>query len=276
MIPFLKKTAEFFCFSRKQQRGLMVLSVLLWLTLAGRIWFFYHPVRHVVPSGLLAQAVTPSETPPNNNVPSAANDSSGRTAALADERGRETPASGRDVAQPLAGHHPDGRTTGKQAGLPSARDRAAGIQRIRMDINTADTTMFMALRGIGRTYARRMVAYRELLGGYVRIDQLKEVYGIRSGLVDTLAPQLKVDTSRIRRIELMEAAYRDLLRHPYLDKIHVENIRTYIAINKGIRRTEELLENKVLDSQTYRLVRPYLHSPDDGTEQTARNADFLE
>lgn len=259
MTPFFRKTAEFFCFSRKQQRGLMVLAALLWLSLLARVWFHYHPVRHPLDDELLAQFVPEAETPappPDDAVATGMADS--LPAHLV-----------QTAAKPAAAaeNRPNAAPTRRQAASAGQPDRSGAarseVRRIQIEINSADTTVFMALRGIGRTLSRRFVSYRELLGGYVSIEQLKEVYGIRSGLIDTLAPQLRVDVSHIRKLELMEAAYRDLLRHPYLEKTDVEDILAYIAISKGIRRTEELLENKVLDSVTYRRVRPYLHSPDD-------------
>ena len=44
------------------------------------------------------------------------------------------------------------------------------------DLNAADTTQLMQIRGIGRGYARRVVEYRQRLGGFRQEDQLAEIY----------------------------------------------------------------------------------------------------
>lgn len=47
-----------------------------------------------------------------------------------------------------------------------------------VEINSADTTVLKGVPGIGSTFANRIVKYRNLLGGFCHIEQLKEVYGI--------------------------------------------------------------------------------------------------
>ena len=53
---------------------------------------------------------------------------------------------------------------------------------LNMDLNTADSTTLMALKGIGPVFSVRIVKYRELLGGYYETAQLQEVYGCRPKL----------------------------------------------------------------------------------------------
>ena len=47
-----------------------------------------------------------------------------------------------------------------------------------VELNTADTTILKKVPGIGSTFARRIMKYRELLGGFYDVSQLAEVYGI--------------------------------------------------------------------------------------------------
>ena len=43
-----------------------------------------------------------------------------------------------------------------------------------VDINTADTTAFISLPGIGSKLAARIVNFRDKLGGFYSIDQVGE------------------------------------------------------------------------------------------------------
>ena len=45
------------------------------------------------------------------------------------------------------------------------------------ELNRADTQQLISVYGIGPVFARRIIRYRELLGGFYRPDQLMEVYG---------------------------------------------------------------------------------------------------
>ena len=47
-----------------------------------------------------------------------------------------------------------------------------------MDVNSADTTALIDLPGIGSKLALRIINFREKLGGFYAIEQLKETYGL--------------------------------------------------------------------------------------------------
>ncbi len=82
-----------------------------------------------------------------------------------------------------------------------------------VDLNRADTTELKRIPGIGSALARRITNYRQRLGGYYSIGQLKEIK------LDTqrLRPWFRVDTAAIRRIDLNRSSLSALMRHPYLN-----------------------------------------------------------
>ena len=67
-----------------------------------------------------------------------------------------------------------------------------------VELNEADTLTLKKIPGIGSTFARRIVRYRELLGGYYTVEQLAEVYGIDEERYIALYPWFRVDTTRLR------------------------------------------------------------------------------
>jgi len=60
-------------------------------------------------------------------------------------------------------------------------------QSIVVELNSADTIELTKIKGVGKAFARRIIAYRDLLGGYVRIDQLGEVYGMQKDLLRAIS-----------------------------------------------------------------------------------------
>lgn len=45
----------------------------------------------------------------------------------------------------------------------------------KIDLNTATEEQLMTIPGIGKTYARRIIEYREDIGAFIQLEQLKEV-----------------------------------------------------------------------------------------------------
>ena len=125
-------------------------------------------------------------------------------------------------------------------------------------INRADSAHLLPLPGIGPVFAGRIVKYRELLGGFVRIDQLCEVYGIPDETLDLIRDRIELDTSEIRKILLNSASFRDLLRHPYLGLEEVKSIVNYRDYKQDISSLMELRQNRVLPDSTLERIGPYL------------------
>jgi DNA uptake protein ComE-like DNA-binding protein len=65
----------------------------------------------------------------------------------------------------------------------------------KIDLNTADTTALLQVKGIGPASARRIVRYRSLIGGYSSTDQLLKVWGITPENFVRIEEQVYVDTT---------------------------------------------------------------------------------
>lgn len=86
-----------------------------------------------------------------------------------------------------------------------------------VDLNRADSLTLQRVPGIGPTFARRIVKYRELLGGFREVGQLQEVYGITPERYAALSPWFRADTSLLVRRDLNQLSFKEMLRHPYID-----------------------------------------------------------
>ena len=85
-----------------------------------------------------------------------------------------------------------------------------------IEINSADTTDFMNLYGIGKVYSKRIIAYRNSIGGFFDIKQIKEVWGISDSLYHTLVPYLQVNPENIQKSNINKMTKEDLGRHNYV------------------------------------------------------------
>ncbi|MQY79549.1 MAG: hypothetical protein GH151_10205 [Bacteroidetes bacterium] len=127
-----------------------------------------------------------------------------------------------------------------------------------IEINSADTADLMSLWGVGPVFARRIIKYRDLLGGFVSKDQLLEVYGFKQETLKRISPVIDVDSVLIIKININEATYRELIRHPYLNEYQVRAILNYRKLKGRYTEVKELTENKLLPQDTFLRVRSYL------------------
>lgn len=89
-------------------------------------------------------------------------------------------------------------------------------KEVFIELNSADTSLLKNIRGVGSYFAQRIVRYRDALGGFYSIDQLKEVYGMRSEIVEKNKHILKLDTLLITKINVNIIGEKELVKHPYI------------------------------------------------------------
>lgn len=131
-------------------------------------------------------------------------------------------------------------------------------ERLRVEINSADTLKLKLLPGIGSVLSSRIIRYRDLLGGYWQTDQLLEVYGLSAELFEKISGSLEIDTTLIRKININEASFSELLRHPYISYEQAGKISKFLQQNNKIKSPDVLLENNIIDSIAYKRLRHYL------------------
>jgi competence protein ComEA len=57
-------------------------------------------------------------------------------------------------------------------------ERKVETIRTPLELNTADSLALLAVNGIGPALTSRIIKYRSKLGGYIMVEQLREVYGL--------------------------------------------------------------------------------------------------
>lgn len=85
-----------------------------------------------------------------------------------------------------------------------------------LELNEADSAALVALPAIGPAFAKRIIKYRTLLGGYVRLEQLKEVYGFTDSMYVVVLPRLELKAEKINRLPINTCEFKVLCKHPYV------------------------------------------------------------
>ncbi|MFY0592861.1 helix-hairpin-helix domain-containing protein [Roseivirga sp.] len=127
------------------------------------------------------------------------------------------------------------------------------------DLNEADTTQLKMIKGIGSSYAKRIVGYRNLLGGYHTVDQLKEIYGMSEELYQSIVGQFKVqDQPGLKKLQINIATFKELLAHPYIDYELTKEILNMKSSRGKFSNLEDLYLLTLIDSAGVKKLAPYL------------------
>ncbi|MFH0756236.1 MAG: helix-hairpin-helix domain-containing protein [Bacteroidota bacterium] len=127
-----------------------------------------------------------------------------------------------------------------------------------IQINSADSADLLPLPGIGPVFAGRIIKYRNMLGGFVNTDQLREVYGLSGETILQVIPHIHIDTSGVRKLHINNASFSDLLKHPYLEYENVKALVKFRDAEDSIRSFKEIWENHLLPDSILLKIRPYL------------------
>lgn len=128
---------------------------------------------------------------------------------------------------------------------------------VRVDLNQADSVQLLAVPGIGPAFASRIIRYRERLGGYMRIEQLLEVFGIDSAKYEALWPLLEVKSSTLRRVQPCEASEEELAAHPYVGKVLARRWAAY-RLQRGCKGCTDMQKLAGLEAERWEKLLPYL------------------
>lgn len=128
-----------------------------------------------------------------------------------------------------------------------------------IDINNADTAQWRKIRGIGSVLASRIVKYRDLLGGFVRKDQIAEVYGVEAQLAQEIDEVLFKDSSfKPRQININTAEFGQLLKHPYVAYEDAQKIVNLRSKGGDFGNIDEIKYSNAMDHGKFEKLRPYL------------------
>ena len=127
-----------------------------------------------------------------------------------------------------------------------------------VEINSADTASLQNLKGIGTSFAGRIIKYRDLLGGFYRKEQLLEVFGMDTARFAGFASQVEVNPALIKMKNLNTVEFKELLRHPYLEYYLVKSIFDYKNKNGTYDSIAELRKVNLIYKELYEKISPYL------------------
>lgn len=129
----------------------------------------------------------------------------------------------------------------------------------RVELNTADTTDLIQIKGIGHSYARAIIRFRKQAGGFVSVDQLSEINGMTPENLNKIKPFCTVDLQFVQKIKVNIASVEKLKAHPYLNFYQAKQIYELRRKKGKLLGMDDLKSLSELDDITIAKISAYLN-----------------
>lgn len=149
----------------------------------------------------------------------------------------------------------------KIAEIKPVKTESATAKRtdIVVDLNSADTTLLMQVKGIGRGYAKGIVRFRQQTGGFVSVDQLSEIYGMRPENLAKIRPFCKVNPDMVQKIKVNIASAERLKIHPYINFYQAKAIYELRRKKGKLKDISDLKMLSEFEPEALNKLKPYLN-----------------
>lgn len=135
----------------------------------------------------------------------------------------------------------------------------AAYKPLTIDINLADTSEWKVLKGIGSVLSKRIVKYRESLGGFYSVEQVREVYGLPIETFESIKANLDSPNNyMVKKININTSPVDELSKHPYINKKLAQTIVNYRTQHGDFKSFESLSQIQSLDHNFLRKIEHYL------------------
>lgn len=133
----------------------------------------------------------------------------------------------------------------------------------KFDLNNADTSQLKKIYGIGDKLSMRILKYRDVLGGFIDMDQLREVYGLDSLVISRLIENSTIQNEfQPKKININTTSEKQLSTHPYLSKV-AKAIVSYRFQHGDFKAVEDIRNVSSLNEKSVQRIIPYLKVNDE-------------
>ena len=121
-------------------------------------------------------------------------------------------------------------------------------------LNASDTSALKRVPGIGSYFARRIVAYRDRLGGYCNVGQLREIEGFPTEAI----PYFRIDHRQVSKLNVNKLTLSQLRRHPYISYYQARDIIDYRRLRGPLTSLSQLSLMRDFTPEDIERLAPYV------------------
>lgn len=150
------------------------------------------------------------------------------------------------------------KNKGKTTGHWQA-DRKKQAPKALIDINLATQEELKKVYGIGDGLSERILKEKEKLGGFVSMEQMKDIWGLSEEVIANLERGFKVaEMPNVKKIKINDASVKELSQFPYFRYALAKSIVTYRSMNGDLKDAADLLKISGFPVDKVKIIALYL------------------
>jgi DNA uptake protein ComE-like DNA-binding protein len=134
------------------------------------------------------------------------------------------------------------------------------VNYIKKPFNTANETDLQKVNGIGEKLSKRIIKYRDKLGGFTIKEQLNDVYGLKPGVIARIWQQftIKNPNKKHLKISLNDANIKELAENPYISYQLAKKIVSYRTLHGAFHNFADLLKINDFPKTKFKQITLFL------------------
>ena len=130
---------------------------------------------------------------------------------------------------------------------------------ILIDINQATKEDLIKIYGIGEAISLRILKQKEVLGGFVSMDQMSDVWGLSPEVIENLNSHFKISSlPEFKKIDVNNASLKELSQFYYFRYALAKEIITHRSMNGNFKNVEDLIKIKGFPVEKAKTIALYL------------------
>lgn len=131
------------------------------------------------------------------------------------------------------------------------------IPKKLIDLNSADSLTLVGVKGVGPRTAEDIILYRQRLGGYHSVEQLRDLRVVTEENYLLMKEEFWCDSCKIQKIDINFAPPKELAEHPYITTPRLRRILKTRQTKGGWKGPEEFLNDDIFEKEVRKKLAPY-------------------
>lgn len=251
-----EQVKSFFRFNKQERFG----AVLLILIISGfNLWFYFRPTPGKIDISytILEETITVEKKQPQAVTPSKKKNYSKSNSKKYTTKKYQKPSNKKAEYESKWNDYPKNENKKDTVYESTYESKYLKKKNEPIDINTATAEQWETLSGIGPVLSKRIVKFRDGLGGFYKVDQVAETFGLPPETFELIKPLLHIKTPQKRvSINTLSAEQLDNFRFISLKEANV--IIRFRDQHGPFESIDDLRKVVILEEEQIAKLEPYI------------------